>query len=31
MTDLMMLGMLVVSFLLVKCFADWCVHQVEKK
>lgn len=30
MLDFLMLVMLVVSFLLVKWFADWCVHRVEK-
>jgi hypothetical protein len=28
--DLLMLGILVVCFLLLKLFADWCGRQVEK-
>ena len=28
--DFLMLGILAVCFLLVKLFAGWCGHQVEK-
>jgi hypothetical protein len=28
--DLMMIGTLAICYLLVKYFADWCGHQVEK-
>lgn len=31
MMDFLMLAALAVGFLLVKCFAGWCVHEVEKK
>ncbi len=31
MMDVLMLAALAISFLLVKCFTEWCVHEVEKK
>lgn len=31
MMDFLMLATLAVSFLLTKWFADWCVHEIEKK
>lgn len=31
MMDFLMLATLAVSFLLVRLFAGWCVHEVEKK
>lgn len=31
MMDLGMLAMLAGGFLLIGWFADWCVHEVEKK
>lgn len=31
MMDLIMVGTLAVSFLVIKLFADWCQKQVEDK
>ncbi len=28
--DFLMIGILAISYLLIKLFADWCEHQVEK-
>lgn len=28
--DFLMVGTLAVCFLIIKLFADWCEHQVEK-
>lgn len=28
--DLVIVGTLAVCYLLIKCFADWCGHQIEK-
>lgn len=28
--DFLMIGILEVSYLLIKFFADWCGHQIEK-
>jgi len=30
LTDLGMIGSLAICYLLIKWFADWCGHQVEK-
>lgn len=31
MMDVLMLATLAASFLLVKWFTDWCMHEIEKK
>ncbi len=28
--DFLMIGILAICYLLIKLFADWCEHQVEK-
>lgn len=28
--DFLMIGILVISYLLIKLFADWCGRQIEK-
>ncbi len=28
--DFLMIGILAVSYLLIKLLADWCEHQIEK-
>lgn len=28
--DFLMLGILAVSYFLIKLFADWCGHQIER-